>query len=334
MSVDTINERAASEYFDRARKAEAAGDIEKAIEHYDHALNEDPDHDEACFRLARLYDQHGMDSQAIDLYERICGGTPVPLNALINLAVLYEDNNMYEDARRCLEAILATDPNHPRARRFLRDVDAAHDRSAEEEERARQQRDAVLDLPVYDFDLSVRARTALKKANIETIGDLLRVREQDLMGFKNFGETSLSEIKALLAGKGLRLGQMLEEGGATALDASAGFGGGLGSAPTGGGYAGASDDYGTPVSAPVGEAGGLGLDGEMPGELLERPIGDLDLSVRSRKALQRLNIQTVGELAAKSEEELLSCKNFGQTSLNEIRQILASFGIGLRKTAD
>ncbi len=325
MSVDTINERAAQEYFTRAREAESGGDIEKAIEHYGHALNEDPDHDESCFRLARLYDQHGMDTQAIELYERICGGSPVPLNALINLAVLYEDNNMFEEARRCLEAVLATDHNHPRARRFLRDVDAAHDRTAEEQERQRQQRDAVLDLPVYDFDLSVRARTALKKANIESIGDLLRVREQDLMGFKNFGETSLSEIKALLAGKGLRLGQMLDDGGIVDLSLVD---------PSVAGMAPPAGEFAAAVAAPDAPAGTAGLDADMPGELLERPIGDLDLSVRSRKALQRLNIQTVGELAAKSEEELLSCKNFGQTSLNEIRQILASFGIGLRKTAD
>ncbi|MEM1012745.1 MAG: DNA-directed RNA polymerase subunit alpha C-terminal domain-containing protein [Planctomycetota bacterium] len=312
MSVETINERAASEYFTRGREAEDAGDLDRAIEHYDHALGEDPDHDEACFRLARLYDQHGNDTQAIELYERICGGSPVPLSALVNLAILYEDNNMYEEARRCLEAVLQTDPNHKRARRFLGDVDAAHDRSAEEEERARQQRDAVLDMPVFDFELSVRARNALKKMNIETIGDLLRIREQDLMGFKNFGETSLAEIKALLASKGLRLGQLLEEGGAASME------------PTG-----SAAGYFVEGAAPSGTTDGL--DGEMPGELLERPISDLDFSVRSRKALQRLNIQTVGELAAKSEDELLACKNFGQTSLNEIRQILASFGIGLRK---
>ena len=56
--------------------------------------------------------------------------------------------------------------------------------------------------------------------------------------------------------------------------------------------------------------------------------------MRSRKALQRLNINTLGELAARTEEELLGCKNFGQTSLNEIKQQLASFGLGLRKLED
>jgi DNA-directed RNA polymerase subunit alpha len=60
-------------------------------------------------------------------------------------------------------------------------------------------------------------------------------------------------------------------------------------------------------------------------------VADLELSVRSRKALQRLNINSLGELASRTEDELLGCKNFGQTSLNEIKQQLVSFGLGLRK---
>ena len=62
-----------------------------------------------------------------------------------------------------------------------------------------------------------------------------------------------------------------------------------------------------------------------------KSVADLELSVRSRKALQRLNIVSVGELASRTEAELLGCKNFGQTSLNEIKQQLASLGMALRK---
>ena len=307
MTVDTINERAAAEFFARGQKAEDEGSLEKAVENYQHALNEDPDHEEACFRLAVLYDRMGQDTQAIELYERICAGSPVPINALLNLAVLYEDNNMYEDARRCLMAILETNPNHTRARLFLKDVESAAEMFVDEEQRSRQQRDAVLDMPVMDFELSVRSRNALKKMNIETLGDLLRVREQDLLAFKNFGETSLSEIKSLLAAKGLRLGQFAENEG----------------------------QLPTPTSFPASAEPSLtAVDGDVPQELLEKPITEMELSVRSRKALQRLNIQTIGELANRTEDELLGCKNFGQTSLNEIKQILASFGLGLRRIED
>ena len=65
--------------------------------------------------------------------------------------------------------------------------------------------------------------------------------------------------------------------------------------------------------------------------MLNKSVADLELSVRSRKALQRLNINSLGELASRTEDELLGCKNFGQTSLNEIKQQLAAFGLNLRK---
>jgi DNA-directed RNA polymerase subunit alpha len=78
-------------------------------------LNENPDHEEAAFRLALLYDRRAEDAKAIELYERICTSPPVHLNALMNLAILYEDNNHYDEARRCLDAVLRTDHNHPSA---------------------------------------------------------------------------------------------------------------------------------------------------------------------------------------------------------------------------
>ena len=45
---------------------------------------------------------------------------------------------------------------------------------------------------------------------IRTLGDLLKITEAELLSYKNFGETSLVEIKAMLSQKGLRLGQGLE----------------------------------------------------------------------------------------------------------------------------
>ena len=65
--------------------------------------------------------------------------------------------------------------------------------------------------------------------------------------------------------------------------------------------------------------------------MLGKQVADLELSVRSRKALQRLNINTVAELSSRTEAELLGCKNFGQTSLTEIKQQLGTLGLSLRK---
>ena len=43
----------------------------------------------------------------------------------MNLAMLYEDNNHYDEAHRCLDAVLRTDPNHSRARLYMKDVESA-----------------------------------------------------------------------------------------------------------------------------------------------------------------------------------------------------------------
>ncbi len=64
--------------------------------------------------------------------------------------------------------------------------------------------------------------------------------------------------------------------------------------------------------------------------LLGTAIAELDLSVRSRKCMARLGIVTVSELVQRTSDELLSAKNFGVTSLNEIRAKLAELNLKLR----
>lgn len=99
-----------------------------------------------------------------------------------------------------------------------------------------------------------------------------------------------------------------------------------------------------PVDGDVESSGGAGNGAseyagsdELRG-LLETPIEDLDLSVRSRHCLDSENITTVGELVARSDAELLKVRNFGQTSLTEIKKKLASMnlslGMDLSETAD
>jgi DNA-directed RNA polymerase subunit alpha len=295
-ATSAINERAAEEFYKKAQEAESHGSHEKAVEFYERALSENPDHELACFRLAVLYDRQADDAKAIELYERICTSPPEHLKALMNLAVLYEDNNHYEEARRCLDAILRTNPNHERARLYMKDVESARSMYYDEDaDRRGDRRNQVLEIPLTDFELSVRSRNCLKKMNLKSLGDLLKTTEQELLSYKNFGETSLNEIKALLAQKGLRLGQ-------------------------------AADESKVPVRRPTTPSAG-----DVPTETLGKSVADLELSVRSRKALQRLNINTLAELSSRTEDELLGCKNFGQTSLNEIKQQLGTFGMSLRK---
>ena len=84
------------------------------------------------------------------------------------------------------------------------------------------------------------------------------------------------------------------------------------------------DEPGLPIpeAAPKDESQGV----------LATRIESIEFSVRARRALDSLKIVTMGDLAAKSEAELMGCKNFGQTSLNEIRQRLSEYGLQLRET--
>lgn len=73
-------------------------------------------------------------------------------------------------------------------------------------------------------------------------------------------------------------------------------------------------------------AAGLGTD-------LTLPIEDMDLSVRSYNCLKREGVTTVGQLIERTEEDLLDIRNFGQKSIDEVKQKLAEMGLSL-KTKD
>jgi DNA-directed RNA polymerase subunit alpha len=60
-------------------------------------------------------------------------------------------------------------------------------------------------------------------------------------------------------------------------------------------------------------------------------IEELDLSVRSYNCLKRAGINTVQELANKSEEDMMKVRNLGRKSLEEVKNKLDELGLGLRK---
>ena len=287
--------KAAAAHHEAALQHEANGDRPAAIDELRKAIQKGDD-PEYQFKLAYFLDLVGEEEEAVALYEQICSRERPYMNALFNLAVVYEDRGQISEAEKCLRQILDTKPTHVRARAFMRDVQASRDMYYDEEHaRDLAKRNALLDTPVTDFELSVRARNCLKKMQIRTLGDLLRISEAELLSYKNFGETSLTEIKTMLASKGLRLGQGLE-----------------------GQYTWARKQIYDQ------------LKGRAPEAVLNKPISVLDLSVRARKALQFLNIQTLGDLATRTEAELMGVKNFGATSLTEIKSKLAEFTLGLR----
>ncbi|MCJ7725247.1 MAG: DNA-directed RNA polymerase subunit alpha [Acidimicrobiia bacterium] len=90
--------------------------------------------------------------------------------------------------------------------------------------------------------------------------------------------------------------------------------------------------------ADIGEGIGLELGDIMTAESgspdLDLPIEALDLSERPRNCLRRAQIETVGELVVKTEEELLNITNFGQKSLEEVAAKLDELGLSLAASAD
>ncbi|OHB36791.1 MAG: DNA-directed RNA polymerase subunit alpha [Planctomycetes bacterium GWA2_40_7] len=63
-------------------------------------------------------------------------------------------------------------------------------------------------------------------------------------------------------------------------------------------------------------------------------VSELDLSVRASNCLEHANIKTIGELVTKEEDELLELKNFGKTTLVEIKKKLNQLGLSFKSTED
>ncbi|MGO8750862.1 MAG: DNA-directed RNA polymerase subunit alpha C-terminal domain-containing protein [Thermoguttaceae bacterium] len=277
-----------------ATVAALGGNPAEVVALYERAVEADRTHVGALFGLALENDRRGNDDLAFELYKRSSSLFPAHLGSLLNLGLMYEDRDLFDRAVQCYQRILDVYPNQGRARLFLRDAQASSDMYYDEDAAKKRDRmSQVLNIPVTDFELSVRSRNCLQKMGVQTLGDLCKLTEAELLSSKNFGETSLIEIKEMLASKGLKLGQM------------------------------AQDKHTVEIFEPE----SLSPDEQA---MLAKPISDLALSVRARKCMIRLGISTVGELVRHTGDELLECKNFGVTSLNEVRDKLTALGLRLR----
>ncbi|MDG1874082.1 MAG: DNA-directed RNA polymerase subunit alpha C-terminal domain-containing protein [Mariniblastus sp.] len=262
---------------------------------YERAVELEDTHPGALFGLALENDRRGNDEKAMELYQRAAAAFPANVGALLNLGLLYEDHDQYERAARCYDRILESFPTHERALLYRTDAVASMDEHYDHErEKMRQQIASVMGISIAQFELSVRSRNCLQKMGIFTLGDLCKVSEMELLNSKNFGETSLIEIREMMSNKGLMIGQFAHQ----------------------------KDAEEEPV-----DTSHLSPEEQV---LLDRPISDLNLSVRARKCMTRLGLTTIGELLRKSMDDLLECKNFGVTSLTEVREKLDQAGLKLR----
>ncbi len=289
-------EQSAEYLYQRAATIAQRGDNpEEVIALYERAVEADGKHSGALFGLALENDRRGNDERALELYQRAAAVFPTNVGVLLNLGLMYEDHDRYDMAQQCYDRILEFDPNHQRARLYRRDSLASMDPFFDYEQKRRQEQlKTIMNIPVSQFELSVRSRNCLQKMGIDTLGDLTKVSEMELLNSKNFGETSLVEIREMLTNKGLSIGQFVHE----------------------------KEEIQEPL-----DVSHLSQEEQA---LYERPIADLNLSVRARKCMTRLGLTTIGELVRKSADDLLECKNFGVTSLNEIREKLEHFAIKLR----
>ncbi len=69
-------------------------------------------------------------------------------------------------------------------------------------------------------------------------------------------------------------------------------------------------------------------------KVLEMPIEEMDLSVRSYNCLKRANINTIDDLIKKSKSDMLKVRNLGLKSIEEVIQKLATYGLSLRSDED
>jgi DNA-directed RNA polymerase subunit alpha len=277
------------------RAAELRHDPETALDHYAEAREQDPEHRALLFRYAHLAERAGLDELAVTLYESLVQLGAPDKSALFNLGVLYEDLGRDSNAAACYDVLIGNDPADPLARRYFEDGRAGIDMYYDEEMEKKEDRlNQILRIPITDFELSVRARNCLNKMQILTLGDLVQRTEQELLSYKNFGETSLTEIKEILHSKGLRLGMPREEAVASI------------------------------------EAHAKRMASGDRADVTNRPIMTMQLSIRARRTVETLGCLTVGDITKHSAEELLGMPNFGQTSLQELRSKLNELGLKLK----
>jgi len=271
------------------------GEYQEAFNKYEQSLKIDPDHAKTLFRMAFNYDMGGEDEKAIEYYEKCTKLHPTYKNAFINLGILYEDTGKHDDAVYCFESILDAEPTHDRAALFLKDARASMMMYYDEEVSKKQGKESeVLNIPISDFELSVRSKNCLEKMNIRTLKDLTRITEADLLSFKNFGETSLNEIKAILSQKGLRLGQALESYNEADLFSK--------------------------------------MNKDQDKDSMET-VSELGLSTRCSNALSNAGIETISDIKEKTESDLIQ-EGVKQNYIDELKETLSKVGLSLKTNDD
>lgn len=154
-------------------------------------------------------------------------------------------------------------------------------------------KDSILRMTIEELDLSVRSFNCLKRAGIETVGDLIEKTLDDMMRVRNLGRKSLEEVERKLAMMGLSFKESpVEE---------------------------------IPLMGDIIE-GGLGI---MESDYTDMTVEELDLSVRTYNMLKRANLNTVGEILKLTKKELGEARFMTPRCVDEVIAKLSTMGLSL-----
>lgn len=173
---------------------------------------------------------------------------------------------------------------------------------------ARNTPESISPLPIEELGLSVRSYNALKANGVKTVGELLRLSDQQLLRFYAVGRKSLTDTRRALAKylESARSGQVATH------------------APR------REQSRSEPAPASAGEySQGLSRGGWVtppgPPPPLDLPVGVLDLPTRAANVLSRLRVDSIRQLLNHPKQELVKAENFGRTSLAEIQTKLFAY---------
>jgi DNA-directed RNA polymerase alpha subunit len=146
------------------------------------------------------------------------------------------------------------------------------------------------EVKIVELELSQRSYNCLRDASIRTLDDLLTWSSEQLSELPNFGRKSLTEIIGVL--RQLGYPNFCRE----------------------------------PEDESIEQTPRISLQpGDLAGSLKMR-VSELGLSVRSGNCLQAASINTLGQLLARTPEQLLRLPNFGQKCMSEIREVIQRLG--------
>ncbi len=279
-----------------ATVAALGGNPTEVVALYERAVATDPRHPGALFGLALESDRRGDDERALELCERAVQGYPTHVGSLLNLGLMYEDRLRVRVGPGLLSADTRQLPVRSASPVVLQDAAASGDMFFDEEAQKRNERiESGARHPGDGFRV-VGAQPQLPAEN----GGADAGRSDPHLRTRIALE---QEFRRDVAHRNPRHAAL----------------------PTGWTWACYVDRRAEP-EVPV-DLSDLSPDEQA---VLERPIADLNLSVRARKCMVRLGMSTLGELVRKTGDDLLECKNFGVTSLNEVREKLTQLNLKLR----